>query len=507
MKFNKTHILLIFFFIIYALFPTNNSTIDAYYYASCIKYEQDLFHPHHLLYNFFGYLIYKTVNLFGLNIAPLGLMKIINSIAAVTCLYLFTLILKELKKNNSQILLLTFISASCFGFMRFATEDENYIIPIIFSLIASYYFIKFINYNKHKLLFLSGLFASVACLFHQIHIFWWLGLLLGVIIYFKNFKSFFIYLIPSAIVPLVYLAVFICINNHDFNIFNIYNFTDFIVRDFNTGSSELNFGFSNLSLNLYLTLVSFVRTFIQIHGIIPCLIQNNYIFIIPAIIFLTALILIILQIFKTKINCKLAYKQFINTHFFILAFQFLFAFYSVGNVEFMVMIPFLFLIIISEYLIISNKILTISGIALLIWNFAYGIFPPNYYKYNDNLKIIKLIKTQPDNIFILTDDNLINNQIYYYFGDQINKNIFKTPSNLKSRYLPLSNLDKQIKLCISKKNKVYTDCIYKQEVLNRLSIFENNENTVFFNKYKVIPCDTIITIIGKQYISEVKFKN
>ena len=137
--------------------------------------------------------------------------------------------------------------------------------------------------------------------------------------------------------PLVYLMVFICLNND----LNIYNFTGFIVRDFHTGSSELNFGFSNLSINLYLTLVSFARTFIQIHGIIPCLIQNNYIFFIPAIIFLTALILITLQISKTKINFKLTNRQFINTHFFILTFQFLFAFYSVGNVEFMVMIPFL----------------------------------------------------------------------------------------------------------------------------------------------------------------------
>ena len=57
----KKYILIIISGIIlfYLLFPTNNSTLDAYGYAASIKYGFDLFKPHHLFYNVFLYVINK----------------------------------------------------------------------------------------------------------------------------------------------------------------------------------------------------------------------------------------------------------------------------------------------------------------------------------------------------------------------------------------------------------------------------------------------------------------
>lgn len=87
---------------LYILFPSNNNSNDAYAYAGSIK-AGDLFSYHHLLFNAFGYLWVKLIDIQNV----LNLVCIINALFAVGCLYcLRSILLYRLNKNSVGYILL-----------------------------------------------------------------------------------------------------------------------------------------------------------------------------------------------------------------------------------------------------------------------------------------------------------------------------------------------------------------------------------------------------------------
>ncbi|MEJ7658680.1 MAG: hypothetical protein WKG07_03170 [Hymenobacter sp.] len=69
----------------------------------------------------------------------------------------------------------------CFGMLRFATENETYMQPLLLALLASLAWARALRTEKNsgRWLLLAGLLAAGACLVHQLMVWWWLGLLLG----------------------------------------------------------------------------------------------------------------------------------------------------------------------------------------------------------------------------------------------------------------------------------------------------------------------------------------
>ena len=185
--------------LLFLLLPTANSSVDAVGYAGDIKWESNLFSPHHLLYNAFGWLLY---NLFGGDV--LSLMKALNAILAGASVLVLGEILKKRNLPTSQVINFMLLAGGSFGLMRFATDNETYLMPILFSLLASW---SFLRYREQTLwLLLSGILAALAVLFHQLHVWWWLGLLVG-IIRLKSWKAIFSYALPALMIPLAYLWV------------------------------------------------------------------------------------------------------------------------------------------------------------------------------------------------------------------------------------------------------------------------------------------------------------
>src|SRR5690606_6458389 len=76
-------------------------------------------------------------------------------------------------------------------------------------------------------------------------------------------------------------------------------------------------------------------------------------------------------------------KQFTRTHLLIFTLQLLFAFYAVGNAEFMVMLPLLLLLILAGWVHLSTRSLYLAGAAFFTWNLAYGILPNHLFKYTN----------------------------------------------------------------------------------------------------------------------------
>jgi hypothetical protein len=113
-KVSITHVI-IFLTFFYLLFPTENSSLDAYLYASHIKFNENLFSPHHLLYNAFLYvLIYPIKQLYS-NVDILLLSKHINSIFLLLNLIVFYKILSTFnlikKEKEAQQLLNMIVTA------------------------------------------------------------------------------------------------------------------------------------------------------------------------------------------------------------------------------------------------------------------------------------------------------------------------------------------------------------------------------------------------------------
>src|SRR5690606_7110177 len=146
-------------------------------------------------------------------------------------------------------------------------------------------------FNKLKFVLLSSFFAAVACLFHQIHFFWWLGLMFGFFVVHKSFKTLFFYILPAWIVPLGYISVVVFYKKLPLNLENLLHF---VLRDFYKGSVIAEFGLKTI----FFSLVSLVRTFLQVHPTIWAVLQKNFLFFIPLILSLIIGFRLILLFFK-----------------------------------------------------------------------------------------------------------------------------------------------------------------------------------------------------------------
>jgi len=286
-KYNS-FVLVALFFLIYLFFPSQNSSIDSYNYAANVKWQHDLFFPHHLLYNYFQFIVLKVVNLTGYEPSVLAFMKVINALFATCTLLVFINLLKLLKYDYKTIFALVLFAGSCFGFVRYATENETYIIPLFWSLLASFYYLKYLKSERTKLLILSGIYASIACLFHQIHIFWYIGLLFGTVIYRKDIKEAIFLSIPSVLILIIY---FLAYKQDHFELNQAENLWQFTLYDYYYGTARFQFGLDNFILGF----ISFVRSFIQIHGIIPLLIKKINFYALVFIPFLSFSFFAILQ--------------------------------------------------------------------------------------------------------------------------------------------------------------------------------------------------------------------
>lgn len=480
--------LLFFIAFFYLFFPTNNSSLDAFNYAASVKYGIDLFEPHHLLYNGFLFIIYRVLGVFINDIDILSLSKIVNSLFAIVNLVILFRILEKLKIDKKEIVTSIIIVAFSYSSLRYGTENETYIIPITFSLLGSYYFLCFLNSKKHIFILLSGLFASLTCLFHQIHIFWWFGLLIGLVLYEKKFITVFLYGLPALTIPIAYSLVLYYYNHQEISINNLWQF---VLHDYHSGSAKSELGL----MNLVFVVISGVRTFFEVHPKILILMKYNRFFIVPFI----ALLAFMYKILKSIITKKLFSKRknsipvFAKTHLLILILHLSFSFFAVGNVEFLVMMPFLFFFSIFYIFKLHFKVLTWTAVTLFIWNFSFGLYANNKFNYYNDYDLISFMLEHPEDTFIVKDQTVLS-QYYYQTGYTKNNTIYA--SNIKDLDKVLSKLNKPY---------FYTDIINKPEILNRAKILENT--TLNFSEFKKEKVKDYVGLYGTSTIYKIYYDN
>ncbi len=340
-----------------------------------------------------------------------------------------------------------------------------------------------------RYIFFSGLAASIASLFHQIHFFWWLGLFIGVVIYVKQFKAIVVYAVSALLVPAVYIAVLYFYNREPVNAVNLMHF---VFYDYYTGSARSEIGL----MNVILILISSVRSFFQVHQSALFLIRKNLVFAIPLVVFAFWLI----QAIKLMVQRHLLVKRpkinavFFKTSAIVLVLQVMFAFYSVGNVEFLVMLPLLTTLTLLYYFRFNQGFLKVTLLLLLVWNFMFGIYPNNRFTfYNDDFLVDFIIK-HPDDVFLVENPDLINRYYYATGVDNYGKII------LKERIKSNATIDSLVK----KHSFIYTDVIDKPVVFNRASMVSDAKKLDFkeYDIEKIIEYKSLYGVSVIHKISE-----
>ncbi len=477
LKKNYSWGIIIFFGLLYFLFLSNNPTSDSYANAFSSITKEELFRPHHLLYSAFGYLFYLPFQ--NTSIEPIRIFQTINVIFAMGCLALMRFMLLRLHLKEHPIAAAILFLGSCFGFQRFAIDNECYILSLFFTLLALNFIQSFLINNKTYKIVLCAFSSVIGCLFHQIVIFAWLCCFI-VIIFNRKRKYFIYFFLISLIIPLTY-ALVVFLQEGSLSINSLMNF---VLHDYLNSNAEMPI----LKNVLLLSSLSFVRTFFQVHGYIGSMISlyptiGILIIAVSSIFFILGIIFL----FKlTKRNLTLFNeRRFVRLTWWLLIYSLAFAMFSNGNAEFMIIIPFLLVLLAAYYFENIRWNLFSFGFSMYAWNLFFALIPIGLLNTNSNKELAYLVLKE-DAIFVLKDKVGVDNIVYY---QQRNQNLTKT--------FKISEVSPEMFEEWVKENKtIYTDYFGGKETLSRAKLAKSNNNQIpsnspiiknkdkFYPKYK-----------------------
>ena len=479
--FSSEYLIISGFLILYLLFPTSNSSLDSWGYACSVKYGTELFIPHHLLYNAFLHFVFISKKLLFPFADALETCKQVNGIFAAATLFVFYKILKLQVPDRQAAMGWLIFAGSTFGVLRFATENETYIIPLFFSVWGTYYLIR----GKYML---SGFLLALACLFHQVHVLWWLACVISLFISWEK-RKLMAFLLPAITVPLIYSLVIVLYNKQELSILSFFSF---IFSDYLNGNAEVGIDFRKA---LLLTPISFGRTFIQVHGNTFSLLKDfPFILFLPCILLLTGFLFIKNLRFNSK---SISTFQIAMGLAFILHFAF--AAYSAGNAEFMVMLPMLLILAAAPKVDLVSSQLKAFGLSILAWNICVGLFPSRYFDLKGNKHLLEHIHNHPSAAYVLNDYWNVYNQHVYQYGTMPGQAIsFREMPACEPCFLKMLNEK------LENDQPVFTDCIKYNKVLDRSYLMDRNPNENFWDQYALLPEDTLNGKWNKTILYQIK---
>ncbi|GAB2535845.1 hypothetical protein [Rufibacter soli] len=472
--------------LVYLIFPTQNSTSDAYDYAACVRWRVDLWQPHHLLYNVTGLGLYTLFEKAGFSLPPLELLKFMNALFAGGCLWVLwrSLILLEQPPKAQAALLL--LAGASLGTMRYATENETYILPVFFSLTGTFYWLRNYLKGRTKDIFWSGFWAAFACLFHQIHFFWWLGLGLSFLFVKTHpWRKAALFTLPALVVPLVYLVV-LSIQGIPLSQAHRFVFLDFYKGEVETTISLHNF---------LLTAISLFRTFLELHGRQLFMVKVNLLYILPAIGSLSLLSWFAFRLATQWKSISLIHSFPVKIFFLILFLQLLFAWFAVGNAEFMVMVPFLVALLAGCFRFPQPQALFLTGVALFVWNMSYAVVPNFYYTFSNHACVQQFAQQYPQATLLLQDKNSFDAYLFYHTG-KYHPRAFETEASP-----PV--LQNAINLARQEKRPVVTDFSLAPPVISRAWLLRKGTAPGFFKEFQLERITSCPTFYGEKGLSHV----
>lgn len=488
-------ILSLVFFLIYSVFPSTNSTTDAWGFAAYVKQGEGLFLSHHLFYNALGFLWVGLVHLF-IKADTLKLLILLNAIFSVATLYILAKTLRLLSVEGMRLVVWIAFAGGSWAMLRYATENETYIIPLLFSMLGSYHFVKGYKQGISCNYIYSGFFAAVACLFHQVMFFWWISLLLGVLSR-KKTTLFVRFAMPALIVPISYILVLALYQNQPLTLDVL---LQFVFRDYYAGAAGVSLGLSSFLF----TGINLFRSFFQVHGYFAYLPQNNLLFLIGGVAAICLILIGFVGFRKTQWKIREIKNLPVWVHLLGLILQIMFAFLSSGNAEFMVMVPILLAIVLSQ--LVQNEVQFFGFIAagMVVWNVTLGLIPLHGFSLDSNRimsnRILEGRENRQKQLFILFNKPGVENQVKYFTGDYP-KNVV---SGIQINDQP--TLKQRIDIALQNDTAVITDCINRPSTLSRETLVTSIKKNELFDAYSQTTSDSVQTLTGKYFIYTISAK-
>ena len=433
--------------------PTRNSTADAWAYAAQVRYGHELLLPHHLWHSGIGWGWLQFLHGLGLRPDTLAALKGLNALAYGAVLAVLGHLLRRLGGPAAPVAAWLLAVGSCWGLLRFATENETYILPLLAALLASAAWVRATaepapgtsasganpassGPNPRGRWLLAGAAAALAGLLHQVLVCWWLGLLLGAVWGPKTGPLRLLrplrplrpaaaawFALPALLAwPLAYAGALPAWGLP----LTPPALLHFVLHDYYTGTA----GPPHAANALLLTVINLLRTFGQLHGYLGPLLRRW-----PALLLvpLAAAGLVayagaralrhqrrVLPLAASRSAPAPRFLAHVGaTHGLIFALQLAFAALANGNAEFMVMLPVLAAVAALSYgpaRLLSGAAVAAGGTALLAWNVAFGLLPLHFLSLQNLAPLHRLLAARPQARLLLADANLLLNQHFYRTG-------------------------------------------------------------------------------------------
>lgn len=165
--------------VIYGLTQTHLNTFDAVSYANQIAHRQHnvypktndlhwLFHPHHLLFNATGFILWRLCRVLGYIGGPLAVLQGLNALLGATSVTLFYLTLRRLLQRSQWLPILAAAGlALSFGFWACATDGRVNMASTTLLLAAFFVLCRLLDDPRPRLAALVGGLAGTAVLYHE----------------------------------------------------------------------------------------------------------------------------------------------------------------------------------------------------------------------------------------------------------------------------------------------------------------------------------------------------
>lgn len=520
--------------------PTHNSTPDAWYYAACVRHGHELAQPHHLLYSVAGGL---WLRLLPGTPDALAALKALNALAYGGALLVLRDLLRRVGGPAAPVAGWLLVVGSSFGMLRFATENETYMLPLLLSLLASRSWWRARATGAAGRWLVAGTWAAGAALLHQIHAGWWLGLLAGTAAStlpgaagMARWRLVLLYGLPALLVPLAYAAAL-----PGWGLpFTPAAYWHFVFRDLYAGQA----GAAPSGHTLLLTSISLLRTFGQVHGSGLALLRR-WPWAVGGLALLSAGLLVLAgrlgwaarrraaptvlvpaptaqpEVATPGLSAFQADKQpadgrlFWRTHLLILGLQLACAIWAEGNAEFMVMVPALLALLLVSRSIpdpapgwVLGPALPWVGASLLVWNLTFGLLPAYALRFSNPAPLLARLRRQPAAWWLLRDPNLVLNQLHYRTGQALGPaQVLPAPVLLMRR---LGQSPARFRAWLAGRRAagqpVYTDALGGPQLLDRARLTQGSDDAQFalLAGYHLVRVDSFPTSFGPVYLTEIR---
>lgn len=468
--------------LVYLIFQNHHPSNDAWAYAADAVLGVDLLSPHHLLYTLTAH---GVLGIFDFEF-PIHLLQAMNALFAGISLVLLGLLLHRSNISVAGVCALQFLAGVSFVVMRFATENEAYMVPMPFVLLGC---IVVQSKNSDFAWMLSGLCFGIAILYHQQHLAGAGMLVLWGVFFSRNFRGIVVFILCM----LIPVAVGYFIAGEYVSGSGLKGWQYFF-HDFYKGSAQFVPGVKQWLL----TPVSLIRSVFQVHGYMFPIWSGN---VILGMMSALGMSIVLYAIYRLRGTFS-GYQKTKATKLplFLLCGYFVFSVWFGANQEFMVPLPFFGLWFLAlAFPGFSIQWVVLLGSGIFLWNLVNGLIPQRYLRLHAEAEIADMVVADTRVVWILNDESRMRHRLRYRLGID-DARLLHSPSYYLQMYGDFTKLEAEVDSFLGLGFCIRTDVLGAPDLISRGRILELESGRFWDTGWEVV--DSVITDVGTYKVYE-----